>query len=419
MQQSACPSPSIPLFPSECAALQRLSASRSGQVRLIERAQIVRLCAQGLSTQHIARQTGRSPTTIRLWRARFSQRRQHSPNDSVLCRLQDAPRSGRPARITPEQYVDLLALATAAPQSLGLPFSHWSCRDLARCAVELGHLPRVSSSQVHRILQTAQLQPHRVQQWMNRPADPQFAARAEQVTALLAQAASADAPPWHVVASFDEKSGIQALERTAADRPMQPGRPVKQEFEYRRHRTLTLLAMMQIHSGAVSGLCLPQRTSEDTAEIMRLFIGLLFVKGVRRVTVILDNLNTHLSGSMVEAIASLCDLPPPTPESLDTRSKRRAWLESPDKPVVFLCTPKHASWLNPIERWFSVLVRRLLRRESFRSLDQMNQRILHFIQYYNDRLAHPYNLRRWIPIPRCPQPACSPAQSTGTCGTLN
>jgi hypothetical protein len=328
--------------------------------------------------------------------------------------LQDAHRIGRPDRITPEQYVDLIALATAEPESLGFPFSHWSCRELARCAVQLGKIPSISSSQVQRMLSESDLQPHRIVEWMNRPDDPDFDARAERVTNVLADAVAPGASPWRIVASFDEKSGLQALERTAADRPMQPGRPVKQEFEYRRHGTLTLLAMMQIGTGAVSGLCLPQRTNEDTAEVLRLFIGLLLAPCVRRLTVILDNLNTHMSWPVVLAVAMLCDLPPPAPETLDTMAKRRAWLERTDKTVAFLFTPKHASWLNPIERWFSVLVRRLLRRASFRSLEELNHRVAAFIQYYNDHLAHPYKLRRWIPTQRIPKTPCSPAQRTGT-----
>jgi hypothetical protein len=109
-----------------------------------------------------------------------------------------------------------------------------------------------------------------------------FDTRAQQVTNLLAQAVAPDPAPWQVVTSFDEKSGIQALKRTSPDRPMQPGRPVKQEFEYRRNGTLTLLAMMDVRSGTSSGLCLLQRTNDDTAEILRLFIGLLLFQSVRR-----------------------------------------------------------------------------------------------------------------------------------------
>jgi transposase len=405
MQESVLSSLSIPLSAPELAELGRILASRSGEIRLIERSRIVLLAADGWSTEAIADQTGRSRTTVRLWRDRFVQRREKNPDDPVLSRLQDADRTGRPDRITAEQYVNLLALATADPQSLGFPFTHWSCRELARCAVQLGRVPAISSSQVQRMLSESDLQPHRVQEWMNRPDDPGFDARAERVTDVLAEAVAPDATPCHIVASFDEKSGMQALERTCADRPMQPGRPVKQEFEYRRNGTLTLLAMMHIQSGTIAGLCLPQRTNEDTAEVIRLFIGLLFGPGVRRVTVILDNLNTHMSWPMVLAVATLCNLLPPDPKTLDTMAKRRAWLENTDKPVAFLFTPKHASWLNPIERWFSVLVRRLLRRGSFPSLEDLNRRVSEFIQYYNDHLAHPYKLRHWNPTQQISTPA--------------
>src|SRR5262249_54949252 len=153
---------------------------------------------------------------------------------------------------------------------------------------------------------------------------------------------------------------IQAKERIAQDQPMRPGQPQRLEFEYARNGTLTLLAMMLVATGQVMGICSPQRTNDDTATILSQLIGILFLNGKKRVTVILDQLNTHMSYPMVQAIAKLCGLPVPDEKTLDTMKKRRAWLEDNAHAVHFLFTPKHASWLNPIERWFSILVRRVL-----------------------------------------------------------
>lgn len=175
---------------------------------------------------------------------------------------------------------------------------------------------------------------------------------------------------------------------------MQVGRPVKQEFEYRRHGTLVLLAMMLIHTGQIRALVSPTRTNEDTARLLRLHLVLLLVQGYRRITVVVDQLHTHMSLEVVQMIASVCDLPPPDPNTLQTMAQRRAWLESPDKPIGFCFTPKHASWLNPIEIWFGVLVRKALRRGSFSSLEDLRARLYAFIEYYNEKLAHPYKLRQ-------------------------
>ena len=117
----------------------------------------------------------------------------------------------------------------------------------------------------------------------------------------------------------------------------------------------------------------------------------------------------HMSLDMVHAIAKLCGLPIPQESLLDSMLKRRAWLEDKEHPIRFLFTPKHASWLNPIERWFGLLARRVLRRGNFRSLEELDAHIQAFILYFNERLAHPYKLRRWTPTqPRLPRKARRP-----------
>ena len=174
---------------------------------------------------------------------------------------------------------------------------------------------------------------------------------------------------------------------------MRPGSPAQIEHEYRRHGTLTLLSMMNMHTGFIDGILLPQRTNEDTAASLRIFLGFLSLQGHSRITVVLDQLSTHMSLDVVNSIADLCGEPRPDVKTLDTRHKRRAWLEDPTRRIRFQFTPRHASWLNPIEKWFSILARRLLRRASFAGLDELSRRIHHFIDHYNTRLARPFRFR--------------------------
>ncbi len=138
----------------------------------------------------------------------------------------------------------------------------------------------------------------------------------------------------------------------------------------------------------------PTRTNEDTARLLRMHLVLLLLQGYRQITVVLDQLNTHMSLDVVQMVAELCNLPLPDLSTLQTMAQRRAWLERADKPIVFSFTPKHASWLNPIEIWFGVLVRKVLRRGSFSSLEDLRARLNAFIEYYNEKLAHPYKLRQ-------------------------
>jgi transposase len=378
----------IHLDPNEEQELLQIAHGRCEEARLVERASIIVGAARGQSTKAIAKAHKTTRNTVRCWRRRYPERRQAKPEGSVRSRLQDEERTGRRETITVENYIDLLALATTAPEGLGLPFTHWTHRELASQAKFSIH-----HSTVSRFLKDCDLKPHRVVGWMNRKPDPEFDQRATHVKQVLAQAVSPEADPKDAVLSFDEKTSIQALERIAKDKPMQVGRPVKQEFEYRRHGTLVLLAMMLIHTGEIMGMLSPTRTNEDTARMMRLHLVLLLFQGYRRITVVLDQLNTHMSLEAVQMIASICDLSMPDLATLQTMAQRRAWLESPDKPIVFCFTPKHASWLNPIEIWFGVLARKVLRRGSFSSQDDLSAKLYAFIEYYNEKLAHPYKLR--------------------------
>ena len=394
--------------------LGRLSRGQRTERRLVERARMVLSTLDG-SIYAVSRRLGCSKNTVRKWRDRVALLRRCSPDTPVARALRDADRSGRPPEFSEAQLVALMSLATADPQTAGEPTSHWSCDALARVAVEQGHFPHLSKSQVQRILSRHALKPHRHKMWLNRPDDPEYDERAATVIDLLcassevAQAARDEelrekgviekgvslepsALP-HIVVSFDEKCGIQALERAAPDRPMQPGSPAQLEHEYRRHGTLTLLSMMNMHTGFIDGILLPQRTNEDTAASLRIFLGFLSLQGHARITVVLDQLNTHMSIDVVNSIADLCGEPRPDEKTLDTRHKRRAWLEDPTRRIRFQFTPRHASWLNPIEKWFSILARRLLRRASFQSLDELSRRIHHFIDHYNTRLARPFRFR--------------------------
>jgi transposase len=382
----------ILLSTSEEEELKHISQARSEEIRIIERASIVLLAAKGIPNNQIGHLLGISRSTAMRWRNRYRERREAHPEQPLRSRLLDEPRPGAPDRITPEQYVDLLALSTQEPRTLGVECTHWSSRELARYAEEK-KIVRLHRSTVSRFLKNCRLQPHRVQEWMNRKDDPDFEKRATEVKRILAEAVAESADPQHAVLSYDEKTGIQALERIAPDKPMQAERPVKREYEYKRHGTLSLLALMVVTAGTVMGALKTDRTNSTTAEVLAEFFTQLLAQGSRRITVVLDQLNTHMSLEVVLKVAALCHLPPPELTLIATMEQRRIWLEQPDKAIVFLFTPKHASWLNPIELWFGVLSRKIIRRGSFKSTNDLQERVEKFIAYYNEKLAHPYRLR--------------------------
>ena len=387
----------------EQAELVRLSRSQRAPRRLVERAAVVLAVEQGQSIKSVAQLRGQSKNTVRAWRDRFRSRRANKPECPGKEYLCDEDRYGRPPEFSEEQVVQLMSLATADPETEGMPHSHWSCRELARVAVDTGRFSHLSKSHVQRLLNKDNLKPHKVQMWLGRKDDADYDERATAVTQLCCDAtepgctdkpavnqmptppAAATEPLKHALLSFDEKTGIQALERIVPDRPMRKGLPVKLEYEYRRHGTLTLLGLMHVNTGRINGFCLPQRTNKDTAMTLRVLLGLVLMQGYERVTVIMDQLNTHMSMDTVRTIAELCGIPLPDEEELDSKQKRCAFLESENHRIRFQFTPRHVSWLNPIEKLFSVLVRRLLRRGTFTSTEQLASRITEFICARNEQ----------------------------------
>jgi len=197
----------------------------------------------------------------------------------------------------------------------------------------------------------------------------------------------------HVI-SCDEMTGIQALERVAATQPMQPDQPERIEFAYVRHGTLSLIANFEIASGQVVAPSLgPTRTEVDFAA----HIAQTIASDPEAAWVfITDQLNTHQSEALVRLVAQHCD---PTAELgvkgksgvLESLTSRAAFLSDAAHRIQFVYVPKHTSWLNQVEIWFSILVRRVIKRGNFRSQDDLREKILAFIVYFN-RMAKPF---RW------------------------
>ncbi len=194
--------------------------------------------------------------------------------------------------------------------------------------------------------------------------------------------------------SVDEMTGIQALERIAPSLPIKPGRVERREFEYVRHGTQALIAHFDVVTGKVGGAVADTRTEADFAS----FLDDLFSSAgpSMRWRIVCDNLDTHMSESVVRLIARQCGINEATlgrkghDGILATKASRQAFLRDHQHRITFHFTPKHASWLNQIEIWFSILVRKLLRRASFTSEADLKDRIERFIAYFNQTMAKPF-----------------------------
>jgi transposase len=320
---------------------------------LVVRARIILLAAQRLRAPEIARRVGCSERNVRKWKARFIA-------DPRVESLEDRARPGIPPRIPVAVRCELVQLACERPDGITIPFREkWTYASLAEALrIRTGY--ELSVSEVGRILRCAMLRPHRVRQWL-KSGDPDLVAKADQVCDLYL-----DPPKDAVVVCVDEKP-MQALERIYPTHTGPDG-TVRYEYEYKRHGTRVLLAAYDVRTGKVFGRVVERRTAAATVSFMN---ALARRCRNREVYVVWDNLNTHYDG----------------PDGRWT-----AFNERHGGRFHFVYTPKHASWMNQVEIWFSILHRRILQHGSFDTADRLAHTVEAFMRYWNRNEAHPF---RW------------------------
>ena len=317
---------------------------RSGVIehRLVERARVVLLAAAGMASRRVAREVGCARGVVSKWRVRFARDR--------LAGLADAPRPGKPK--TYDAAVDRRILAALdRPPPRG--FARWTAPLLAR---ELGD---VSDQHIWRFLRAQRIDLAGRRSWCL-SSDPEFVAKAADIVGLYL------APPDHaIVLAVDEKPAIQALERAQGYLKLPNGRSLHgQAHEYRRRGTTTLFAALEVATGQIKAKHTRRRRRAEFLDFMNEVVA-----GYpdQEIHVVLDNLRTH-------------------------KPKRDRW-RARHKNVHFHFTPTHASWLNQVEIWFSILARRTLEGASFTSVRQLRQAIDAFIEAYNPTAA-PFQWRK-------------------------
>jgi len=326
------PAPPLVLSDPDRRVLEAVVRAPTSQQRAAMRARIVLRSAEGGPIEGIASELGVAIMTIKLWRGRFAL--------GGVEALADAPRPGHPPTWTREERDRVQALAMGPPPE---GMTHWSVREVAKRT-------GMSPSTVHRLFRERGLQPHRTETFKF-STDPALEEKVRDVVGLYL-----DPPDGAIVLSVDEKTQIQALDRTQPMLPMRPGQVERHTHDYKRHGTTCLFAALEVGSGQVTTDTRSRHTGADFLSFMKRVAG---AYPDRELHVVLDNVSTHKTQDV------------------------RDWLADHPR-ITFHFTPTSASWMNQVETWFGILTRRAIRRGSFRSVKELVAMIDAFTRQWNE-----------------------------------
>jgi transposase len=388
--------------------LQTLSRSVTAPSHFRQRASIIVLAFDGLRNQDIAARVGLTQRQVGLWRRRWANawnklidieccESRAALRRAIEAVLTDAPRPGAPGKFTPEQVTLILAVACEPPEKSGRPITHWTVQELTDEVIQRGIVESISPAQVYRYLREAVLRPHKSRYWLNTTEkDPKvFAQQVEAVCDTYLEAPALEKSQGTHTVCVDEMTGMQALERNAPSKPMIAKKCEFIESEYTRHGTLCLIGNFVVTTGELLTPTLGlTRTEADFASHIEQTVA---TDPTGSWVFVLDNLNIHCSESLVKLVADACDIGTDLGKKevrgvLKSVASRQAFLSDSSHRIRFVYLPKHSSWLNQIETIFGVIMRKVIRRGSFTSLDDLRTKVLNFIEYFNRVFAKPF---RW------------------------
>lgn len=334
------PKAELILSDEERCELNGLVRRRSTPQALSLRARIVLLCADGHTNTHVSRTLDVSMPTVGKWRKRFV--------DNRMAGLQDEPRPGTPRTISDEAVAEVVTLTLETKPSSA---THWSTRSMAQ---RVG----LSQSAISRIWRAFSLQPHR-ESTFKLSTDPFFVDKVRDVVGLYL-----NPPDRALVLSIDEKSQIQALDRSQPLLPMEPGQPERRAHDYARHGVTSLFAALDVATGKVIGKCLRRHRSEEFVKFLRHLDNTIEKQPGQQIHLIMDNYATHKTAQV------------------------KRWLaRHPEYHVHF--TPTASSWLNQVERFFAEITAKRIRRGVFRSVPKLEAAIHDYLEEHNQQ-ARPF-----------------------------
>ena len=319
--------------------LQTMVRSHKLEKRYHQRAQVILLSSEGLTLDAIAKAVGLSRQAVNKWRGRYRK--------FGIEGLKDAPRAGKPSTISAEQKAIVIQKACEKP---GNGYTNWSQR---RIAEQTG----ISLGKVNQILRAADLKPHKTEYWCGKSPDPEFEEKMMNIVGLYLN------PPENaLVICVDEKTQIQALDRTQPELPLRKGNPRRQTVTYKRNGTVALIAALAVHSGEIIGKTVASNNAENFLKFLK---KLDRTYRNKKLHIIADNLSVHKNKEV------------------------REWLSKKRK-IQLHFTPTYASWLNQIEIWFNMLTKDVIKGGIWQSKKQLAAQLMEYINTYNNTRAKPF-----------------------------
>lgn len=329
----------IKLTAEEKEQLSTIKRSLKGESRKVTRTKIVLLSSEGKTYDEIMRLTNQSRASVAKWKKRFIA--------YGLEGLIDLPRSGKPRIITAEQEALVIEKACSKPED---GYSSWSQRRIAK---EVG----ISQSKVHQILAQADLKPHKTEYWCGKSPDPEFENKMTEIIGLYMN------PPENaLVLCVDEKTQIQALDRTQPELPLRKGNAKRQTATYKRNGVVSLVAALSVHKGEITARTMDSNNANNFLSFLK-SLGRKYRR--KELHIIVDNLSVHKHKDIKE------------------------WLSKKNN-IHMHFTPTYSSWLNQIEIWFNILTKDVLKGGIWKSKAELVNQILDYIKTYNLTRAKPF-----------------------------
>jgi transposase len=309
------------------------------QKRYVDRAKVIILSSKGMTIDQVMEQTRLSRRAVNKWRQRFK--------SSGIAGLKDAPRSGKRPVITQEQKLLVIQKACSKPEG---GYTNWS---QARIAKEVG----ISQSKVFQILKETDLKPHKIEYWCGKSPDPEFEAKMINIVGLYMN------PPENaIVLCVDEKTQIQALDRSQPLLPLKTGHPRRLTATYKRNGTVSLIAALAVHTGEITAKTM---TSNNAGNFLKFLKKLDRNYRRKKLHIIVDNLSVHKNKEV------------------------KKWLEGKRKFKLHF-TPTYSSWLNQVEIWFNLLTKDVIKGGIWESAEQLASQLLEYVDTYNKTRAKPF-----------------------------